>query len=59
MSLSKISILFFMIAVLPLAAAVNVGDQAPNFTLTDHTGQSFNLAQKLGNPVVLFFMGYS
>lgn len=34
---------------------LQIGDQAPDFTLTDHTGEAVTLSQLRGRPVVLVF----
>jgi len=36
-------------------AAMNVGDPAPDFSLTDSDGQTVNLADLRGKTVVLYF----
>ncbi len=41
------------------AFALNVGDPAPNFTLTDTNGNSHTLSNYQGKVVVLMWFGYS
>ncbi len=38
---------------------VKVGDPAPDFTLTSHTGEEFHLADKRGTNVVLAFFPFA
>ena len=40
------------------AVAVEVGDEAPDFTLLDPDGQSYTLSAYRGKVVVLAFIGY-
>ena len=40
------------------ANAVQVGDEAPDFTLLDPDGQSYTLSSYRGKVVVLAFIGY-
>jgi len=54
-----ITLLFLFLATADTLAVVNVGDPAPDFTLTDSYGNTFTLSSKLGQTVVLFFLGYS
>lgn len=35
--------------------ALEIGDEAPDFTLTDHTGEAVTLSELRGRPVVLVF----
>ena len=35
--------------------ALQIGDEAPDFTLTDHTGEAITLSELRGRPVVLVF----
>ncbi|WP_425846555.1 peroxiredoxin [Agrococcus sp. TSP3-2-1] len=35
--------------------ALQIGDEAPDFTLTDHTGEAVTLSELRGRPVVLVF----
>ncbi|SDR68051.1 peroxiredoxin [Agrococcus carbonis] len=35
--------------------ALQIGDEAPDFTLTDHTGEAITLSALRGSPVVLVF----
>ncbi len=38
---------------------VKVGDPAPDFTLTSHTGEPFHLAEHRGKNVVLAFFPFA
>jgi cytochrome oxidase Cu insertion factor (SCO1/SenC/PrrC family) len=51
--------LMLMILSPSLQSAVSVGDEAPDFTLTDTKGNTFTLSEQQGKVVLLFFMGYS
>jgi cytochrome oxidase Cu insertion factor (SCO1/SenC/PrrC family) len=52
-------LLTFLIGVLPARAAVMVGDEAPDFTLTDANGKIQQLSAYRDTVVVLFFLGYN
>jgi len=54
---------FFVLGVLLLSlknesSAIEVGDDAPDFTLIDTEGNQFKLSDQKGRIVVIFFMGY-
>ncbi len=51
--------LMLVILTTSLLSAVSVGDEAPNFTLTDTDGNTFTLSDQQGKVVLLFFMGYT
>jgi peroxiredoxin len=38
---------------------VKVGDPAPDFTLTSHTGEEFKLSDKRGTNVVIAFYAFA
>jgi peroxiredoxin len=38
---------------------VKIGDPAPDFTLTSHTGEEFHLADKRGTNVVIAFYPFA
>ena len=39
--------------------ALKVGDPAPDFTLTSHTGEQFTLSERRGTNVVLAFFPFA
>lgn len=55
----KILVLFLFTTLPNFAFAVGVGDQAPDFTLTDTNGNSHTLSNYQGKVVVISFFGYS
>ena len=50
---TRLAVALVFLLVLPVAAAVRVGEAAPNFTATDSYGHQHNLAQYKGKYVVL------
>lgn len=50
---TKLAFALVLLIVLPVVAAVQVGDAAPNFTATDSNGHQHSLAQYKGKYVVL------
>ncbi|UCE17146.1 MAG: redoxin domain-containing protein [Gemmatimonadota bacterium] len=50
--------LLFSIAIQDIQAEVGVGDQAPEFTLTDLDGNTVSLSDFTGQVVFLNFLGY-
>ncbi len=55
----KFLVLILLLTLSSLSFAVGVGDQAPDFTLTDTNGNSHTLSNYLGKVVVISFFGYS
>lgn len=50
-------LIFLFLFTIPLFA-VNVGETAPDFTLTEYQGTSVSLSDFKGKVVYLFFLGY-
>lgn len=53
------AILLALFFLTPVAQAVEEGDPAPDFTLTDTEGVEHSLSQYLGTVVFIEFFGYS
>ena len=48
-----VTLLFFLLS--GTASALNIGDQAPDFSLPDQNGQTKTLKENLGKWVILYF----
>lgn len=54
-----LALLCAMLLAFGSAHAFTVGQEAPDFTLTDSWGESHTLSQYRGNVVVLMFFGHT